>query len=63
MIEFKDVCFKYKDIDVLKNVTVNIGEGESVALIGANGSGKSTFLKLLNGIVFSQKGKYYFEKN
>ncbi|MBV4415931.1 energy-coupling factor ABC transporter ATP-binding protein [Clostridium tyrobutyricum] len=62
MIEFKDVCFKYKDIDVLKNVTVNIGEGESVALIGANGSGKSTFLKLLNGIVFSQKGKYYFEK-
>lgn len=60
MIEIKDVFFKYKDVEVLKNINVTIQEGEAVALIGANGSGKSTFLKLINGIVFPTKGKYYF---
>lgn len=62
MIEIRDVCFKYKDKEVIKNADVNIGEGESIALIGANGSGKSTFLKLLNGIVFPSSGNYYFDK-
>ncbi|NMM64645.1 ABC transporter ATP-binding protein [Clostridium sp. P21] len=61
MIEFKDVYFKYKNADVLKNVSVTIKEGEAVALIGPNGSGKSTFLKIINGIVFAKKGKYYFK--
>ncbi|WP_411681624.1 energy-coupling factor ABC transporter ATP-binding protein [Clostridium thailandense] len=60
MIQIKDVGFKYKDVEVLKNVNVNIEEGEAVALIGPNGSGKSTFLKLLNGIIFSTQGKYFF---
>lgn len=63
MIEFKDVCFKYKDDEVLKNISVGIKEGEAVALIGANGSGKSTFLKLINGIIFPTKGAYYFDGN
>lgn len=61
MIEFKDVYFKYKNVDVLKNINVSIKEGEAVALIGPNGSGKSTFLKIVNGIEFSKKGKYYFK--
>lgn len=60
MIQIKEVGFKYKDVEVLKNVNVNIEEGEAIALIGPNGSGKSTFLKLLNGIIFSTQGKYFF---
>lgn len=60
MIEIKEGFFKYKDIEVLKDINVKIKEGESVALIGANGSGKSTFLKLINGMIFSTKGKFYF---
>ncbi|MTK13883.1 MAG: ABC transporter ATP-binding protein [Clostridiaceae bacterium] len=60
MIQIKDIIFKYKDAEVLKNINVDIKEGESIALIGPNGRGKSTFLKLLNGIIFATKGKYYF---
>ena len=60
MIEVKDVYFKYKDTEVLKDINVAIKEGESIALIGPNGSGKSTFLKLINGVVFPNKGTYYF---
>jgi cobalt/nickel transport system ATP-binding protein len=60
MIEVKDVYFKYKDTQVLREINVKIKEGESIALIGPNGSGKSTFLKLINGVVFPTKGTYYF---
>lgn len=60
MIQIKDVGFRYKDVEVLKNVNINIEEGDAVALIGPNGSGKSTFLKLLNGIIFPTQGKYFF---
>jgi cobalt/nickel transport system ATP-binding protein len=52
MIEFKDVSFAYeKDKYVLKDMSFAIGIGESVGLIGANGAGKSTIMKLLLGLV------------
>ncbi|OBR96757.1 MULTISPECIES: energy-coupling factor ABC transporter ATP-binding protein [Clostridium] len=60
MIKIEDAFFKYKNNEVLKDINVTIEQGESIALIGANGSGKSTFLKLLNGVVFPTKGNYYF---
>lgn len=41
---------------VLKDVSCDIKKGESVALIGVNGSGKSTLLKLLNKIIYPEKG-------
>lgn len=61
MIKIEDAFFKYKNNEVLKDINVTIEQGESIALIGANGSGKSTFLKLLNGVVFPTKGNYYFD--
>jgi ABC-type cobalt transport system, ATPase component len=60
MIEVKDVYFKYKDTQVLREINVKIQEGESIALIGPNGSGKSTFLKLINGVIFPTSGTYNF---
>lgn len=41
---------------VLKDVSCDIHRGETVALIGVNGSGKSTFLKLLTKIIYPEKG-------
>ena len=52
MIEFQNVSFAYeKDRPVLKNLSFRIGKGEAVGLIGANGAGKSTVMKLLLGLV------------
>ncbi len=46
-IEFKNVSFKYEDIYVLKDVNLKIEKGETIALVGQSGSGKSTMVDLL----------------
>ncbi len=43
--------------EVLKNINLEIREGEAVALIGVNGSGKSTLLKLMTKIIYPNKGQ------
>lgn len=51
VIEIKSLNFKYPDGKVaLKNIDIDVYEGESVAIIGPNGAGKSTLLLHLNGI-------------
>ncbi len=55
MIEFRNVSFSYeKGIPVIENLSFKIESGESVGLIGANGAGKSTVMKLLLGLVFGE---------
>ncbi|SHI97177.1 ATP-binding cassette, subfamily B [Clostridium amylolyticum] len=48
-IEFKNVSFKYPEADIyaLKNVSIKLNIGERLAIVGMNGSGKTTFIKLL----------------
>ncbi len=48
-VEFKNVSFKYPDTEnfVLKNVSLKFKVGEKLAIVGENGSGKTTFIKLL----------------
>ncbi len=55
MIEVRDVTHAYGDRIVLRSVTVALPE-RRVAVIGANGSGKSTFARLLNGLVLPGRG-------
>jgi len=56
-IQFNDVYFSYGDIEVLRDVSFHIHEGEFVTLVGANGAGKTTVLKLILGLVDPQRGK------
>lgn len=58
-IEFKNVFFKYKFSNdyVLKNVNVKIKKGQKVAIVGSSGSGKSTFMDLLMGLLTPSSGK------
>lgn len=52
MIEFENVSFAYEQgSPVIDNLSFTIGDGESVGLIGANGAGKSTIMKLMLGLV------------
>lgn len=59
IVEFKNVSFKYEAERpwVLKNCSFEIYENEWVAIIGHNGSGKSTIAKLMNGLLFPQEGE------
>lgn len=59
---FKDVSFKYPGSDkfVLKDINLSIHSGEHIALVGSNGAGKSTFIKLLCGLYAPTQGSVYF---
>ncbi|MBR3358531.1 MAG: ABC transporter ATP-binding protein [Solobacterium sp.] len=58
MIEFRHVTFAYDSAHpVLEDISFQIEEGESVGLIGANGAGKSTVMKLILGLLFPQSGE------
>lgn len=59
LIEFRNVSFRYTDEQpwVLKNCSFEIYENEWIAIIGHNGSGKSTIAKLMNGLLFPQEGE------
>lgn len=61
-IEFKNVSFDYegenaKRVEIFKNLNLNIEQGEYVAVLGHNGSGKSTFAKLINGLLEPVSGE------
>jgi ABC-type multidrug transport system fused ATPase/permease subunit len=63
-IIFDDVCFSYSDSQepIFKNFNCSIKLGDCVRLEGSNGSGKSTFIKLLTGIYEIQKGSIFLNK-
>jgi len=48
---------------ILKNVTMTIPENTNVGILGINGAGKSTFLRMLGGIDFPNSGKVYSDKS
>jgi ATP-binding cassette subfamily B multidrug efflux pump len=57
-ISFQNISFSYtKDIEVLKNINLEIKKGESVAFVGATGSGKSTIINLLSRFYEIKIGK------
>jgi len=59
IMELKDVSFEYLTNEtVLKDINLDIYSGEKIVILGANGSGKSTLQKILNGLIFSNKGEY-----
>ncbi len=56
MIEFNNVSFKYGENTVLNNVNLKILEGESIAFIGLNGSGKTSLFRMINGLLVADSG-------
>jgi branched-chain amino acid transport system ATP-binding protein len=61
VLEIDDVHLYYGAIHALKGVSLTVGEGEIVTLIGANGAGKSSTLRAINGINRARQGKIRFQ--
>jgi phospholipid/cholesterol/gamma-HCH transport system ATP-binding protein len=56
MIEIKNLHKNFRDNDVLKGIDLTIGDGETMAIIGRSGSGKSVLLKHIVGLLFPDEG-------
>jgi len=57
LIKISDLFYKYNKTDVLENINLSIKENDFLAIIGPNGGGKSTLLKLILGLLSSENGK------
>ena len=60
-IETRDLCQRYGERDILKNVNLRVDRGEVFALIGPTGAGKTTLLRLIDLIDMPTSGKIYFD--
>jgi len=62
MLEAVNVCYRYpRGVEALKNVNMQVNEGEILGLLGPNGCGKTTLLLHFNGILEPHKGEIRFE--
>ena len=69
IIQFKDticledITFRYDntDVDVLKDISLTVHEGDSIGIIGESGAGKSTLLDVLLGLLIPQSGAVYMD--
>jgi branched-chain amino acid transport system ATP-binding protein len=61
ILEVEDVHTYYGSIEALKGVSLDVGEREIVTLIGANGAGKSTTLRSINGLNHPRRGRIRFQ--
>ncbi|MCI8366297.1 MAG: ABC transporter ATP-binding protein [Eggerthellaceae bacterium] len=58
MIEFKNVCASYDvEVPILKDVSFTINDGDFLAVVGTNGAGKSTTMRLVNGLLKPTAGE------
>jgi branched-chain amino acid transport system ATP-binding protein len=61
ILRVEDIQTFYGSIQALKGISLEVHEGEIVTLIGANGAGKSTTLRSINGLNTPREGKIFFE--
>ena len=60
LLEIKNVDVLYDDFQVVWDVSLNVHQGEMVALLGPNGSGKSTILNTISNLINIKSGEFYF---
>jgi branched-chain amino acid transport system ATP-binding protein len=61
ILELKDVHTYYGSIQALKGISIDVSDGEIVTMLGANGAGKSTTLRSINGLNHPRRGRIAFE--
>ena len=61
MLDLQGVNAFYGTIQALKNISIKVGAGDIVSIIGANGSGKTTLLKTISGVIQSKSGAIWYK--
>ena len=61
LLKVTDLVVSYGGIEALKGISFEVGQGQIVTLIGANGAGKSTTLRTIAGLVPHKEGRIYYE--
>ena len=61
LLEVKDINVYYGVIHAIKNVSFEVNQGEIVALIGANGAGKTSIMHTISGLIRSRSGSIHFD--
>ena len=61
MLELEDLSVYYGNIRALDGVSIRVGQGELVAIIGSNGAGKSTTLRTISGLLRARQGSIRYE--
>ena len=61
MLEVRDLQVYYGVIQAIKNVSFKVNEGEIIALIGANGAGKTTILQTISGLITPKQGEIIYD--
>jgi branched-chain amino acid transport system ATP-binding protein len=61
MLEIEGIDAYYKDLQALRGVSIQVDEGELVALVGPNGAGKTTTLRVISGLLKPASGSLRFE--
>ncbi len=62
MLRIRNVESGYGRLKVLRKITMHVGEGEIVTIIGANGAGKSTLLRTISGLLRARSGEILFDR-
>src|SRR5690348_5287056 len=60
MLELSGVSARYGSVPAISDVSIAVGEGEAVGLLGANGAGKSTTLRAISGLLKLSSGRVRF---
>ena len=58
VLDSKNICKSYKNVQVLNNISIKIEKGNVYGLVGENGSGKTTFMRLITGLQNPTSGEY-----
>jgi branched-chain amino acid transport system ATP-binding protein len=61
LLDVKDITVHYQKVDAVRNISIEVEEGEIVTLIGSNGAGKTTTLRTISGLKHPTSGEIWFK--
>ena len=61
LLEVKDITVHYYKVSAIRDISINVEDGEIVALIGSNGAGKTTTLRAISGLKHPKTGEIHFK--